>query len=621
MPDTHDATSESAGSPGLGRKLSLRVVEAQRLLKRQDTMEKLCSQTLHITVSPAAAARTPRTLGRFLADRVADLGIKHWFGVPGDFNLGLLDLLLEEKRMKMISCCNELNAGYAADGYARANGISCLVTTFGVGALSAINAIAGAYSEDHPVIVIVGAPHSAYWGRSEVLHHSLGKGRDLDFELHAFAQVTCYQVQARHLDSALYFEIDKALAAAVMQRKPVYISVPLDVAPATDPAFAREGHLFSVPLPASNTENLDAAVASAAAFLSRAVKPVLLAGAHLRSERARSAMIALAEASGMPVAVMPNARGCFPEDHPSFIGVFWATISWPCTGEVVVSADAYLFAGPVWNDMSTQAFTQLIQLNSAVVAEREAVKVGGDAFFGGVLLPDFLERLALKVKPNGASLDRYLQLYCPPGVLPPQQPGSPLMVKSLYRHIQALLAPEHALLVDAGDSWFHANRLRLPGGAAHEIQMQYASIGWSVGATLGYALARPDRRVVTIVGDGAFQMTAQELSTIFRYKLNPVIIIVNNGAYTIEVELHDGPYNEIDTWDYASLARSLDNGRGRVHAVQVRTEEECIAAMEDATRLRDKAVVIEAIVSKQDCSLELLQLGKALQFAAAGLMA
>lgn len=595
-----------------GRSLSMRVSEATELYERSEALRD------QFTRHHAQSAETgkPRTLGRFLAERIADAGVRHWFAVPGDFNLSLLDQLLLEQRMQMVNTCNELNGGYAADGYARACGISCLVTTFSVGGLSAINAVAGAYAEDLPIICVVGAPPSTAWGAPRILHHSLGKPGDLDFELNCYKQVTCYQAQLRSLDSA-YKEISAAIAAALTHRKPVYISVPSNLADATHPSFAKEPVPFTIPPPISSPANLELAVGAAVARLATAVKPVLVCGARMRSPRARAAMQALAEASGMPVAVMPNAKGLFPEDHPNFIGVFWENISTPYTGEVVVSSDVYLMAGPVFTDASTCGFTHMLDLGSLVEVGPDTTLVGRDGFYGNVLMEDVLEALLKKVPAKkGAGLQKYRQMYVPPGVPSPAPDSEPLLVKSVYKHIQALLTGHHALLVDAGDSWFHAHKLQLPRGCGYEIQLLYASIGWSLGACLGYGLGAPSKRPVCIIGDGAFQMTAQELSTILRYGTCPIIIIMNNGAYTIEIEIHDGPYNLVNNWDYTALAKALDNGKGRVHAVQVRTDSECEAALREASEIRDKAVVVECILDKEDCSVDVLQFGKVLQFAA-----
>lgn len=188
-----------------------------------------------------------------------------------------------------------------------------------------------------------------------------------------------------------------------------------------------------------------------------------------------------------------------------------------------------------------------------------------------------------------------------------------------------MLRSHHVVLADAGDSWFNACKLKLPGGAKFEIQMQYASIGWSLGATLGHCASLGGKkshgeawRPVLFIGDGAFQMTAQELSTIIRYGFSPIIFVLNNGGYTVEVEIHDGPYNVINNWNYVKLLEVFDPEGTRSWGMQVRTEPEMIAAVTKASsaEMLSHCIVIEVILDKDDCSRELLEFGARLSFQA-----
>ena len=127
------------------------------------------------------------TVGTYLAQRLQELGLTHYFAIPGDYNLELLDEMLKNKSLQMINCCNELNAGYAADGYARINGVSALAVTYSVGGLSAVNAVAGAYAENLPVIVISGGPNTNSVQDAEILHHTLAT-ENYSFVRDIFAQ-------------------------------------------------------------------------------------------------------------------------------------------------------------------------------------------------------------------------------------------------------------------------------------------------------------------------------------------------------------------------------------------------------------------------------------------------
>lgn len=548
------------------------------------------------------------SLGRHIARRLVEIGVHDIFSVPGDFNLVLLDHLLAEPSLRIIGCCNELNAGYAADGYARAKGVGACVVTFTVGGLSVINAIAGAYSENLPVICIVGGPNSNDFGTNRIIHHTIGLP-DFSQELHCFQQVTCRQVVIQDLDSA-HELIDSAISTALRESKPVYVSVSCNLAGLPHPTFSREPVPYALTHRLSNTQSLEAAVETAAYFLNSAIKPVLVGGSKLRVAKAGSSFLELADASGYAVAVMPSAKGLFPETHPRFIGTYWGAVSSSFCLEIVESADAYLFAGPVFNDYSSVGYSLLFKKEKAIIVEPERVIVANGPAFGCVCLKDFLKALSKKVRKNTTAHDNYKRIYVPLGVPLKGSPGEPLRVNLLFSHIQNMLNGDTAVIAETGDSWFNCQKLKLPEGCCYEFQMQYGSIGWAVGAVLGYAQATPEKRVIACIGDGSFQVAAQDVSTMLRWGQKNIIFLINNGGYTIEVEIHDGPYNIIKNWNYTALVDAFHNGEGNCWTVKVRTEEELIEAIAAAEgEKKDCLCFIECIVHRDDTSKELLEWG------------
>nr|PNR57482.1 hypothetical protein PHYPA_004476 [Physcomitrium patens] len=559
-----------------------------------------------------------RTLGRYIAARLVEVGVRDLFTVPGDFNLVLLDHLMAEPGLELIGCCNELNAGYAADGYARANGVGACAVTFTVGGLSVINAIAGAYSENLPVICIIGGPNSNDYGTNRILHHTIG---EIDFsqEHRCFQQVTCAQVVIQSLDDA-HELVDRAISTAIGQSKPVYVSVSCNLAAMPHPSFR------SAPLPYSMTQgpdprrlygignlktnqlSLEAAVDAVSSLLASAVKPVLVGGPKLRVAKACDSFEQLATACGYAVAVMPAAKGLFPESHRNFIGTYWGAVSSTFTAEIVESADKYLFAGPVFNDYSSVGYSLLIKKENIISLEPDRVMIGNGPSFGCVLMKDFLEVLAKKIKKNTTSFDNYSRMYVPVSVPPKQKPGEPLKAVNLFKHIQAMLTKDSAVIAETGDAWFNCQKLKLPDGCSYEFQMQYGSIGWAVGATFGYAQGAKQRRVIACIGDGSFQVTAQEVSSMIRNGQNSVIFLLNNGGYTIEVEIHDGPYNVIKNWNYTALVEAFANGEGRLWTCKVRTEEDLEKAIATVHE-KDSLCFIEVILHRDDTSKELLEWG------------
>ncbi|KAL4558384.1 hypothetical protein LXL04_036583 [Taraxacum kok-saghyz] len=548
------------------------------------------------------------TLGRHLARRLVEVGITDIFTVPGDFNLTLLDHLIAEPRLKNVGCCNELNAGYAADGYARSRGAAACVVTFTVGGLSVLNAIAGANSENLPVICIVGGPNSNDFGTNRILHHTIGIP-DFSQEYRCFQTITCYQAVISHLEDA-HEQIDRAISTAIKESKPVYISVSCNLPGIPHSTFCEEPVPFSLFSRTSNQAGLEQAVQAAAAFLDKAVKPVMVGGPKLRVAKAQQAFVDFADASGYALALMPSGKGMVPETHEHFMGTYWGAVSTSFCAEIVESADAYVFAGPIFNDYSSVGYSLLLKKDKAIIVQPDRVIVGNGPAFGCVLMKEFLEELSKVITKNTAAYDNYQRIYVPDGEPVPGEPSDPLRVNIMFQHIQKMLTADTAVLAETGDSWFNCQKLKLPDGCGYEFQMQYGSIGWAVGALLGYAQSIPDKRVIACIGDGSFQVTAQDVTTMIRQEQKSVIFLVNNGGYTIEVEIHDGPYNVIKNWNYTGVVEAFNNDDGKLWTAKVKNEEELIEAIATATgEKEDHLCFIEVFVHKDDTSKELLEWG------------
>ncbi|MCO5547557.1 hypothetical protein L7F22_001007 [Adiantum nelumboides] len=419
------------------------------------------------------------------------------------------------------------------------------------------------------------------------------------------------KVARRYLDLESAHElIDKAISTALRESKPVYINVSCNLAGLPHPTFSREPVPYAISPRLSNCQSLEAAVEMAAEFLNIAVKPVLVGGPKLRVSKAEEAFRQVADASGYAVSVMPSAKGLFPETHSQFIGTYWGAVSTPYCLEIVESADAYLFAGPVFNDYSSVGYSLLFNKAKAVLVEPERVSIGSGPAFGCVLMKDFLSALSKKLKRNTTAHDNFKRIYVPPGVPIKGAPGDPLRVNVLFSHIQKMLTSNSAVIPETGDSWFNCQKLQLPDGCGYEFQMQYGSIGWSVGALLGYAQAMPERRVIGCIGDGSFQVTAQDVSTMIGQGQKNIIFLINNAGYTIEVEIHDGPYNIIKNWDYTAVVDAFHYKQGNYWTTKVKTEEELRKAIASAQgEKKDCLCFIECIVHKDDTSKELLEWG------------
>jgi pyruvate decarboxylase len=545
------------------------------------------------------------TVGSYLARRLQQIGLKHHFAVAGDFNLVLLDQLLTVKELEQVYCCNELNCGYSAEGYARACGAAAAVVTFSVGGLSAINAIGGAYAENLPVILISGAPNSNDRATEHLVHHTLAT-HDWSYQLEIAEKLTCAAVSITSAADAPH-QIDYAIRTALRERKPAYIDIACNIAAA--PCAAPGPISAVIANVASDPETLQAVIATAAAFLEGKQKPILLIGSKLRAAGAEKQAIELAEALGCAVTVMAAAKSFFPENHPQFAGIYWGEVSSPGAREIFDWADSVVCLGTIFNDYSTVGWTAMPSGAGVLTADQHRVYLDGHDF-GRVHLRDFLSGLASKVQKRPATMIEYQRIRSDLHSQQPAKPDAKLKRTEIFRQVQSLLTADTTVLAETGDSWFNGMALKLPGGARFEIEMQWGSIGWAVPATFGYAVGSPGRRIIALIGDGSFQLTAQEVAQMIRRKLPVIIFLINNHGYTIEVEIHDGPYNNIKNWDYAGLVQAFNAEDGHGRGLRATNGGELEKAIKVGLANRDGPTLIECIIDRDDCSADLISWGR-----------
>ncbi|PYD47333.1 alpha-keto acid decarboxylase family protein [Novacetimonas pomaceti] len=548
------------------------------------------------------------TVGHYLGDRLAQIGLKDHFAVAGDYNLVLLDQLLEIDGLRQVYCCNELNCGFSAEGYARANGAGVAVVTFSVGALSALNAIGGAYAENLPVILISGAPNSNDIGSGHILHHTIGTP-DYSYQLEIAKRLTCAAVSITSATEAPAL-IDHAIRTALREKKPAYIEIACNVsaAPCARPGPA-SAVLAEVP---SDAASLTQAVESLTRFIDSRKKPVLLIGSRLRAAGAEEAAIRLADALGCAVATMAAAKSFFPEDHPGYVGTFWGDVSSPGVRQIFDWSDGIIALAPVFNDYSTVGWTAWPRGENVVVADGRHLAVEGMAF-DDIHLRDVLDGVtkAWGTRPKkDTTITEFHRIHKPAAPVAAADPSAPLVRAEMARQIGGVLTPQTSLIAETGDSWFNAIQMKLPHGARVELEMQWGHIGWSVPATFGYAVAEPERRIVLMVGDGSFQLTAQEVAQMVRLKLPVLIFLVNNRGYTIEVQIHDGPYNNIKNWDYAGLMEVFNAEDGKGLGFKATTGGELEQAIRKGLANREGPTLIECVIDRDDCTSDLISWGR-----------
>ena len=513
---------------------------------------------------PSAEHSARPTVVAYTLDRLADLGIAHVFGVPGDYAFPVNDAVEVHPRLTWVPSANELNAAYAADGYARRRGAAILSTTYGVGELSALNGVMGAMAERVPVFHLVGAPSQRIIRQGLVCHHSLGDGVYGNFE--ALSAAACC-VSARLTPENAVIELERVIDRALEESRPAYIVLPMDQAlmPIGSPPL-RGQPIGAVRQRQSVAQELEAALELVVARLAAAERAVLLPTATLRRYGLVPAFERLLAACGLPYATAPIDKGLLGEEHPAFLGTYNGGRSAPAALQALVEeADLILdVGGLVLEDLNTGLWSDSLDPARMISLRADWVQVGGPRaprVFTGVALQDMLEGLAARLSPPPAGPRwgeaRPLQ---PSPLLPlAGQPDDRLTSDLFYPRLQRVLRAGDLLVVDTGTCGLRINGLRLPAGVALESQTLWGSIGWATPASLGCALAGLDGRVVMVSGDGAHQLTVQELGVMGLMEVRPVLIVLNNGLYGIEAVISETghAYNVLPPWRYARLPEAM----------------------------------------------------------------
>lgn len=410
--------------------------------------------------------------------------------------------------------------GYAADGYARVNGISALVTTFGVGELSALNAIAGAYSEFVPIVHIVGQPTTKSQKDGMLLHHTLGNG-DFDVFNKMSAGISCYVARLNDPHDAATL-IDSAIRECWIRSRPVYITLPTDMIAAKVNAN-RLKKPIDLSLPVNDLEKEDYVVDVVLKYLHAAKKPVILVDACAIRHRVLDEVRDLIKASGLPTFVAPMGKGAVDETHKNYGGVYAGNGSNPGVREVVESSDLILSIGAIKSDFNTAGFTYRIGQLNTIDFHSTYVRVRyseyPDINMKGVLRK-VVQRLGkLNVTPAPQVTNR----------IPDSEKNSSSQVINhawLWPTVGQWLKDNDIVITETGTANFGIWDTRFPANVTAISQVLWGSIGYALGSCQGAALAareRDNRQTILFIGDGSTQLTVQEISTILRNKLNPIM--------------------------------------------------------------------------------------------------
>lgn len=404
-------------------------------------------------------------VGEYLFQRLKALGVRHAFGIPGDFALPLYQAL-ERSPIQPVVVTHEPAGGFAADAYARLKGLGVTLVTFGAGALNMVNAIAQAYAERSPILVVSGAPEIHNRRMDVLVHHTV---RTLDSQLTVYREITCAAAALNDPRMALE-EIDRIVDAMLRWKRPGYLEIPRDLVFARGARSHRTATAPRHPDPAA----LQEVMAEVVHRLNRSRRPVIYAGIEIQRFGLIEKLVALAEKLNLPVVTSMDGKTVFPETHRNFVGIYMGKVGSPEAREVVEGSDCVL--------------VDLVEfLLTSPAVKRRTFKVR--------------RRAPLRVTDRSGGLT----------------------TRAMVEELNAFLTPgRFTVVADVGDCMYACVDLRTdtflgPG--------YYNSMGFGVPAAIAAELAWPKRRPIALVGDGGFQMTGMDLGTAKKHGLRPIVIL------------------------------------------------------------------------------------------------
>ena len=538
----------------------------------------------------------PQTIGSYLIERLQDYGLKDIFGIPGDFVLQFYGML-EDSPIRIIGTTREDSAGYAADGYARVNGLGAVCVTYCVGGLSLCNSIAGAYAEKSPVIVISGAPGMDERLSAPLLHHRV---RDFNTQREVFEKIT---VATALLGDPLtaFREIDRCLEAAVRYKRPVYLELPRDCVHVE----ALFEHKPTLQTPQSDPDALRESLEEASELINGCQKPMIIAGVEMHRFGLRQEVLKLAEKNQIPMCATLLGKSVVSEKHPLYLGVYEGAMGRETVRRYVEESDCVILLGTFMSDINLGIYTARLDPGKCIYATSEKLRMRHHHFHD-VLLADFVKGLSK------------LDLHPPRRTLPKEKrpdhqelnlkPQAKVTVKRLFAHINQVIDKDMVVVADVGDALFAASDLTIHQHTEFLSPAYYTSMGFAVPAAVGVQVANPRLRPIVLVGDGAFQMTCLELSTAVKHGFNPIVMVLNNQGYTTERFLQEGPFNDIPNWNYHRMPDLLGGGWG----FEVHTEGDLDKALKAAFANQDSFSLLNIHLDPLDISPALKRLAERL---------
>jgi indolepyruvate decarboxylase len=546
----------------------------------------------------STAASRGTSIGQYLIRRLQDYGIDDVFGIPGDYILSFYGLL-EQSPIRVVGCTREDCAGFAADAYARVHGMGAVCVTYCVGGLSICNSIAGAYAEKSPVVVITGAPGLSERINNPLLHH---KVRDFRTQYDVLDKLCIASTELS--DPVVAFrEIDRVLDAADRLKRPVHIEIPRDMVNVVPYVT----HAFQEVECVSDERVIRESVDEAANLLATSKKPVIIAGIEIHRFGLQDRLLELIEKTRIPFATTLLGKSVISETHPLCVGIYEGAMGHEAVTKFVEESDCVLLLGAFMTDINLGIYTAKLDPSNCIDATNEHLRIRHHHYHG-VPLEVFLKELGQRnITVAERQIPSEVRSKTPPYEM---QPDASISISRLIARLNQQLDEHTVVIADIGDSLFAATELKIHRRTEFLSPAYYTSMGFSVPACVGVCVGLPDRRVVVICGDGAFQMTGMELSTIVRHGYSPIILVMDNQGYGTERVLHPGEweFNNIHPWKYHKIPEVLGGGKG----YEVWTEGEFDRVLNTAWQDRSGMSLIQVHLDRNDSSIALRRLAERL---------
>ena len=526
------------------------------------------------------------TVADYLVKKLKFLGIKNVFGLPGDYNFNILDAIIKDDEINWVNSTNELNASYSSDGYARINGYGAVVTTYGVGELSAINGIAGSMAENVPVIHIAGVPKTSFIEKNIIVHHNFSNPNYYLFE-NAYKNVvetTAYL----NFENAKK-EIDRVFNVFVNEKKPVYIAIPVDVC-----EFLIDDDGFDkIEYKKSDEKALNETVSEIISLIEKAKNPIIFFDYLCKRYNLKNEIKEFINKTNMKFGTFLMGKGIIDETNPNFTGVNGGNLSSFVQNEIKKS-DLIITAGYLNADLNTGGFSAFEKEIDIEIRKNETIIKG--KVYKNILLQDVILKLNEKITKTFEKND-FKQ------IKKKINEKGKIKVDDILPLIETVLDEDDIFTMETGLFSLSGSFLNLKKNVEYLSQTLWGSIGWATPALFGAMMADNKKCHIMFTGEGAHQLTIQEMANFFEYDLKPVIFVLNNNGYTVERVLSKDPndkFNNITNWNYPKLIEGFSNNKD-YFIKTVSTLESFIKTIDEIKKLKGKKLCyVEIMTDKKD---------------------